>query len=100
MPTGLRWSNENNPTDMIKKITGIVAAAAVAAVIVMTVMHRGEYSSLLFDRQQTEAEQIEHAGDETAAASADEAVTDQSGDTKTEAETTEATEVEADSAHS
>lgn len=32
---------------MIKKITGIVFAAAVVAVIVAAVMHRGEYRSLL-----------------------------------------------------
>ncbi|MDE6139438.1 MAG: hypothetical protein K2F95_00580 [Alistipes sp.] len=43
---------------MIKKITGILFAAAVIAVIVMTAMHRSEYRSLVFDRsdkQQTQA---------------------------------------------
>lgn len=85
---------------MIKKIIGLISAAAVAAVIVFAIMHRGEYRSLLFDRQPTEAEQIEHAGDETAtAASADKAATDESSET-TEAETAEATEVDPDSAHS
>lgn len=34
---------------MIKKITGILFAAAAVAVIVMTVMHHGEYRSLVFD---------------------------------------------------
>ncbi len=47
MPTVRRWSNENKPTDMIKKITGILFAAAVVAVIAAVVMHRGEYRSLL-----------------------------------------------------
>lgn len=56
MPTVLRWSNENKPTDMIKKITGILFAAAVVAVIVAVVMHRGEYRSLVFDREDAAAE--------------------------------------------
>lgn len=34
---------------MIKKITGILFAAAAVAVIVTTVMHRGEYRSLFFE---------------------------------------------------
>lgn len=34
---------------MIKKITGILFAAAAVAVIVMTVMHHGQYRSLVFD---------------------------------------------------
>lgn len=46
---------------MIKKITGILFAAAAVAVIVTTVMHRGEYRSLVFEPSDETVAQTETA---------------------------------------
>lgn len=40
---------------MIKKLIGIVVAAAVIAVIVVVVLHRDKYTSLVFDEPEAEA---------------------------------------------
>lgn len=40
---------------MIKKLIGIVIAAAVIAVIVVVVLHRDKYTSLVFDEPEAEA---------------------------------------------
>lgn len=68
---------------MIKKITGILFATAVVLVIAMTVMHRGEYSSLLFNGQEaeTDTEQAETTGNPTETASTDEVAPDEIGET-------------------
>lgn len=40
---------------MIKKILGVVVAAVAIAVIVVAVMHRGKYSSAVFNEPEAEA---------------------------------------------
>lgn len=63
---------------MIKKITGILFAAAAVAVIVTTVMHRGEYRSLVFEPSDETVAQTETAAapDATPADAAEQAAQD------------------------
>lgn len=75
---------------MIKKITGILFAAAAVAVIVLTVMHRGEYRSLVFDSGDETTAQTELATPaDTTPADAAEQAAQQTDAQQTPADTTQ-----------